>query len=139
MTGIEIEPTMARMDTLTRQSARRPASPEEKALLSLTGDLSALPAALNHLNTGRTVFRPDLFDCCCQAARVAAGGRTLTEAAKIVHAGSTLLLKGLEADHAVVFDADDMTGQDLYVAISRGSRSLTVVSRSPILPVNTLL
>ncbi len=49
--------------------------------------------------------------------------------------GSTLLLKGLEADHTVIVDADVMKATDLYVAISRGSRSLTVVSKSPLLPV----
>ena len=47
--------------------------------------------------------------------------------------GSTLLLKGLEADHAVVLDADSMKATDLYVAISRASRGLTVLSHSPVL------
>jgi DNA helicase-2/ATP-dependent DNA helicase PcrA len=47
--------------------------------------------------------------------------------------GSTLLLKGLEADLAVVLNADGLNGRNLYVAITRGSRALTICSRSPIL------
>jgi DNA helicase-2/ATP-dependent DNA helicase PcrA len=44
--------------------------------------------------------------------------------------GTTLLVKGLECDHAVVFNADAMDPQNLYVAMTRGSRSLTVLSKS---------
>lgn len=44
----------------------------------------------------------------------------------------TLLIKGLEFEHAFVVDADEFTGDDaaqhFYVAISRGSTSLTVMS-----------
>ncbi len=46
--------------------------------------------------------------------------------------GTTLLVKGLEFDHAVVLDADVYDRQNLYVALTRGSKSLTVVSRSQI-------
>jgi len=46
----------------------------------------------------------------------------------------TLLVKGLEFDHAVVLDADGIRNpKDLYVALTRSSRSLTIVSRSPTL------
>jgi hypothetical protein len=45
--------------------------------------------------------------------------------------GTPLLVKGLEFDHAVVlWDPQPMSIEGLYVAITRGSRSLTVVSRS---------
>ena len=53
--------------------------------------------------------------------------------------GSTLLLKGLEADVAVIADADQLTARDLYVAMTRGSRQLVICSTNPILarhPVN---
>jgi DNA helicase-2/ATP-dependent DNA helicase PcrA len=40
----------------------------------------------------------------------------------------TLLIKGLEFDHALVLDADKLDTQNLYVAITRGSTSLTVLS-----------
>lgn len=42
----------------------------------------------------------------------------------------TLLVKGLEFDHCVVLDADALNKQELYVALTRGSKTLTIVSRS---------
>ncbi len=47
--------------------------------------------------------------------------------------GTTLLVKGLEFDHAVVVDPNDMGANDLYVALTRGAKSLTIVSDSTIL------
>ena len=44
--------------------------------------------------------------------------------------GSTLLLKGLEANHCLILDAQSMNPQHLYVAISRGAKSLTVGSNT---------
>ena len=44
--------------------------------------------------------------------------------------GSTLLLKGLEADHAVVLNANDLDAKNLYVALTRASRTVTVCSPS---------
>ncbi len=46
--------------------------------------------------------------------------------------GSTLLLKGLEADHSLTLDAGRMNSRHLYVALSRGAKSVTVFSRSNI-------
>ena len=54
--------------------------------------------------------------------------------------GSTLLLKGLEADHVILLDADNpvrqrrMNAQNLYVALTRGAKSVKVFSRNPVLP-----
>lgn len=45
--------------------------------------------------------------------------------------GTTLLIKGLEFEHAIVLDADEMDATNLYVALTRGCRSLTVFSRAP--------
>jgi superfamily I DNA/RNA helicase len=45
----------------------------------------------------------------------------------------TLLVKGLEFDHVIVLNADDLDKKNLYVALTRASRSLTVLSTSPIL------
>lgn len=47
--------------------------------------------------------------------------------------GSTLLLKGLEADISVVLNAGALNARNLYVAMTRGSRSVLVCSGSPIL------
>ena len=46
-----------------------------------------------------------------------------------------MLLKGLEAEVAVVLDVDDMDAPHLYVAMTRGSKRLVVCSKSPILNV----
>lgn len=42
--------------------------------------------------------------------------------------GSTLLLKGLEAEVAVVLDADSLDAKNLYVAMTRGSKRLVLCS-----------
>lgn len=47
--------------------------------------------------------------------------------------GTPLLVKGLEFDHAVVMYPEDMTARELYVAITRGSKSLTIVSKSRVI------
>ncbi len=48
--------------------------------------------------------------------------------------GTPLLVKGLEFDHAIVLcEPDGFTLNELYVALTRGSRSLTVVSESRVL------
>ena len=47
--------------------------------------------------------------------------------------GTTLLIKGLEFDHAIVLDAKSLSKKELYVALTRGARSLTIISTSPVL------
>lgn len=41
-----------------------------------------------------------------------------------------LLVKGLEYDHVIILDADRYTAPELYVALTRGSQSVTVISKS---------
>ena len=51
--------------------------------------------------------------------------------------GTTLLVKGLEFDHAIVLDAASLSKKELYVALTRGARSLTIISTNPVLnPAN---
>jgi hypothetical protein len=67
-----------------------------------------------------------LVDAVWQAReRTRRAGRRLPRCA----VGTTLLVKGLEFDHCIVMDADALDARNLYVALTRGSRSLTVVSR----------
>jgi DNA helicase-2/ATP-dependent DNA helicase PcrA len=47
--------------------------------------------------------------------------------------GSTLLLKGLEADISVILNAEALNARNLYVAMTRGSSSVVICSSSPIL------
>ena len=42
--------------------------------------------------------------------------------------GTTLLVKGLEYDHAIVLHADSLNKKELYVAMTRGSKSLTLTT-----------
>ena len=41
--------------------------------------------------------------------------------------GTTLLVKALEYDHAVILDADSLDAKNLYVAMTRGAKTLTIV------------
>jgi hypothetical protein len=47
--------------------------------------------------------------------------------------GTTLLVKGLEFQHAIVLDAASLTRKELYVALTRGANSITIVSSSAVL------
>ena len=44
--------------------------------------------------------------------------------------GSTLLVKGLEFDHAVIIHTDNMSRKDWYVALTRATTSVTILSPS---------
>jgi hypothetical protein len=49
--------------------------------------------------------------------------------------GTTLLVKGLEYEHAIVIDADKLNKKQLYVAITRGAKTLTIITKQPSLPI----
>lgn len=94
------------------------------------------------------IYRRELYSALCWALRdvIARSQPTLADAVWDVqnrrrHAGrrfanrsvgSTLLVKGLEFDHAIIVDVETLKRNDLYVALTRGSRSVTVISESPI-------
>jgi len=48
--------------------------------------------------------------------------------------GTTLLVKGLEYDHAVILNVDALDAKELYVAMTRGSKSLTIIGKGRYLP-----
>jgi len=48
--------------------------------------------------------------------------------------GTTLLVKGLEFDHAVILDAGSLNAKDLYVAMTRGTKSLTIIGGGRYVP-----
>jgi DNA helicase-2/ATP-dependent DNA helicase PcrA len=51
--------------------------------------------------------------------------------------GTTLLIKGLEFDHTIVLDATSLSKKELYVALTRGSKTITIISTTPnLLPGN---
>lgn len=48
--------------------------------------------------------------------------------------GTTLLVKGLEYDHAIILEAESMSSRHLYVALTRGAKSITVVTMDNAIP-----
>jgi DNA helicase-2/ATP-dependent DNA helicase PcrA len=102
-------------------------------------------------NPETSAYRRDLLYRFLNVLRmhVEGEGKTLTETANeyqremrhtgrpISHRkliGTTLLVKGLEYDHAVILDADGLDAKDLYVAMTRGSKSLTIIGSGRFLP-----
>lgn len=45
-----------------------------------------------------------------------------------------LLVKGLEYDHVIILDPSRYSAQELYVALTRGSKSVTIVSTTAVIP-----
>jgi DNA helicase-2/ATP-dependent DNA helicase PcrA len=84
-----------------------------------------LRAALRECANGTMADVPDAV----AAARTRARHRGRQAHRRTI--GTPLLVKGLEFDHAVVlWEPDRLSLQGLYVALTRGSKSLTVVSES---------
>ena len=139
-----------RVASLRAGTAHKPPNDVEKSAL----EFYATPcrtAALNLLvemnkQQGVRVHRPAVLRSCMTAFRTADGtpgnsfedavvrereknrliGRPLPKRA----VGSTLLLKGLEADVAVILNADELDARNLYVAMTRGSAKLVICSKS---------
>jgi UvrD/REP helicase N-terminal domain len=53
--------------------------------------------------------------------------------------GSTLLVKGLQFDHAIIVAPEKLSRNDLYVALTRTSRTITIVSATPMLKAKSSL
>lgn len=150
MTGVQIKPMLARVEVLAHGRARAGPSLAEEASLKLraNGDLHAVAELLDALAGQGRVFRGHVLQAMQETLRLACmTGTDLSLAAGRVrerhrHAGrslprravgSTLLLKGLEAEHVLVMDADRMNARHLYVAFTRGAKSLTVLASRPVL------
>lgn len=150
MTNLGGPELIQRVTSLTAGTARKPPDEVEKSALAFCAAPSR-QSALNVLvemnkQQGVRVHRPAVLRSCMAAFRTADGtpgntfhdavvrereknrliGRPLPKRA----VGSTLLLKGLEADIAVVLNADELDARNLYVAITRGSAKLVVCSKS---------
>lgn len=153
MTNVGAADLVRRTATIMRGAERREASAPERAAIAFLGDrthknVAALLVEMNK-EAGVRVYRPAVLQACLRALDMChgAGGKTFHEAA--VHmreqnrllgrplprraVGSTLLLKGLEAEVAVILNADDLNARNLYVAMTRGSKRIVVCSRSPVL------
>ena len=142
-----------RVQSVMRGTARKPPTDVEKAALEFVHSPSHRSAV--HLliemsqEAGVRTHRPAVLRACIKALQLCEGtdGLSFQDAAIQMReqhrllgrplprraVGSTLLLKGLEADVAVILYADALNTRNLYVAMTRGSHALTVCSRSPIL------
>lgn len=132
--------------------ARTPPTAAEAAAIDFVA-APTLGQALRVIDTlaeqhGARVYRPEVLYCCRSAMQAVVGGaadflsaaiqarernRHLARPIARRSVGSTLLLKGLEADVSVVLHPELMTPQNLYVALTRGARHVVVCSPTPIL------
>jgi len=153
MTGIAASTLSRRIKTLAAGRGRKPASAVEQAALAF--ELQRSPSAGAHLlvtmsqEEANRSYRPVMLRGCIRALQLSAStdGLTLRDAGIRIRdeqrvfgralpkraVGSTLLLKGLEAEGAVVLCADEMDAKNLYVAMTRGSAYLSVCSKSAVL------
>lgn len=152
LTNLGASEMKRRLDTLRRGTAVKPPSLSEHAALAFERAPSfALAADL--LMQWRSLpdvrcYRPEIFRNVIKAFGAAQSGTcTLAEAAGKIReesrltgrplprraVGSTLLLKGLEAEVAVILNADIMGAAHLYVALTRGSMQVHICSTSPVL------
>lgn len=154
MTQLSKKALLARVDVLQRGSARTPPSSVEAAALTFlrSKSFAAAASALRAFGDAPDVriYRPEVFRMCVKALEGAQDGKqsfseaVIREREKNRHigrriasraVGSTLLLKGLEADVSIVLYPEKMDGRNLYVAFSRGARRLVVCSRDPVIRV----
>lgn len=152
MTGVDVNEVVRRVDTITQGRARKPANDVESAALAFSTAPSYRAAAklLEELGkqSGTRTVRTAVIRACMKALQLSASdgtpfvdacvkmreqnrllGRPLPKRA----VGSTLLLKGLEAEVVVVLDAHKLNARNLYVAMTRGSKLVVVCS-----PIATL-
>jgi DNA helicase-2/ATP-dependent DNA helicase PcrA len=153
MSDVGADDLIRRIEALDRGRARKPATDLEKAALRFTLAPS-YPGGVDVLveigkQGGVRAHRPAVLRACIKALQLCHGtdGLTFADAAirmreqnRLVGrplpgraVGSTLLLKGLEAEVAVVLNADSLDRRNLYVAMTRGSKRLTICSKSPVL------
>ena len=151
MTGLSASQLLKRVASHSNKRSKTEATPIESAALAFSGkrDFSSAARTLGDFRSAADVriFRPEVFRLCVNAMEAAhRGGTFLEEAIKARErnrhlprsvprraVGSTLLLKGLEADVAVVLDPHKLNRRHLYVAMTRGSKKLVICSPTPVL------
>lgn len=152
MTGVGAAALLNRVQVLQRGRPRNPPTLAETAAVTFA-NAPSLAEALKLLQVlqaqaGTYAFRPELLRGCLSALQAAATGKSTLLAAAIQarergrhmsrplsrrSVGSTLLLKGLEADVAVILDPQAMNAPNLYVALTRGARDLAICSPTALL------
>jgi DNA helicase-2/ATP-dependent DNA helicase PcrA len=153
MTNVGANDLVTRVQTLLRGTARKEPSDVERTAIKFVQNPTFSHAVdlLVEINKqpGVRPYRPAVLRACIKAMQLCQSSTNLTFAEAAVRireqnrilgsplpkraVGSTLLLKGLEADVAVVLNADKLDVRNLYVAMTRGCRRLIICSKSPIL------
>lgn len=152
MTGVGAVALLNRVSILREGRARTAATAIEIAAIAFASSPSLDAAArflqVLSLQPGTHIYRPEVLRICIAALQVSATGTTTFLQAALQArerqrhlarplsrraVGSTLLLKGLEADIAVILEPQAMTAQNLYVAMTRGARQLVVCSPTSLL------
>jgi DNA helicase-2/ATP-dependent DNA helicase PcrA len=155
MTGVGKSNLINRMPIILSGRNRTPASQIELAVKDVieSSDKNSIANLLStlELSADTRLFRRGAFSALKSAVSLSISDPTKTtkQAAEIVREqrrhqgdrriptraiGSTLLLKGLEADHSLILDAGAMNSYNLYVALSRGAKSITVFSNTNVIP-----
>ena len=153
MTNVGAPNLIARVEALQKGTARKEPSDVERRALAFCNRPSHQTAidllVAISAEGGTRTHRPAVMRACKEALRQSDGsdGNTFYDAAIRIReqnrlqgralprraVGSTLLLKGLEADVAVILDAADHKPRHLYVAMTRGARRLIVCARKPMI------
>ena len=144
---------LRRVQSLVRGTARKPPTDVETAAISFVCTPSHHAAVDVLVEIGKeggvSAHRPAVLRACIKALQHCSGAEGLSfhdaairmrEQNRLVGrplprraVGSTLLLKGLEAEVAVILNAAALDARNLYVGMTRGSKALTVCAPSPIL------
>jgi len=153
MTGVGAADLLRRVSVLERGTERRQASDVERAAMVFNAERTP-PAMVDLLveigkDGGVRTHRPAVLRACIKALQGCDGteGNTFHETAMRAReqnrllgrplprraVGSTLLLKGLEAEVSVILNAAELDAQNLYVAMTRSSHRLAVYSNAKIL------
>lgn len=156
MTNVELAKTSKRIESILNGRNRTAVTNSEQALcnVAINSTRVNILEALQQLErkTGTNVYRKGAYNALKDSLSLAITSPNLSifEAASSIRErlrqqgdkripsraiGSTLLLKGLEADHCMILDAQaqGMNANHLYVALSRGAKTITVFSRDIII------
>jgi DNA helicase-2/ATP-dependent DNA helicase PcrA len=156
--GVNVAQKLKRVDSILERPNRLKTAPSEAELaISAIARDDAVATVLDALDSigveaGVRVVRPELVssvkstlrlisaepslsivDACWQIAnQKRQRGRTIRNRS----VGSTLLVKGLEFDHAVITPHACTTRFDWYVALTRATRSVRVLSPGPVIKID---
>lgn len=151
MTGVGAAQLKARLLPLLKETAKKPPNELEKSACDFAKNPSPKQAATflsdASRQSGVRVYRPDILRNCIRSLNklqnpddfydvvVSAReqSRVIGRKLRSRSIGSTLLVKGLEAELSVLVDTDDLSAKDLYVAMTRGAKKLVICSKSHIL------